>query len=346
MKQSEFNFSFSDEDIDEPDRILVFGEPGIGKTKFAADAPNCVIIDCESGTKQLKKRNGAKINRIKNLVFDPKDGAGNWEKVMGAVEFVATAPHNFKTVGIDTLDKIESWAIEYVKSRVGKTERNSSKVTPVKSLNQVGDGFGAGQLAVVEQFRHLIALLDQCNRRGMRVIVLAHSKIESVGTADGNDYTRWGMKVDKKVGAIFLESMDYVMHAHAPPAVSKKDDSKNAKTVTRGGKERYLFCGLSGARGTKSRVPMPDKIELSFEEFAKAVAIGGDPKMFADKVRDIIERQVEDAKMKARMLRTLEDCGDDVAQMDALKGRIEVYLEDLNAPPAEEGEQGEEAAQS
>ena len=355
-KQQDFLFEFSDEDVDGPDRILIFGEPGIGKTTFGAKCPKPVIIDLEGSSRKIKKKNGVPpVNRLKGLVFDPNDPAGNWEKLLKAVAFVATAEHDRETVVIDTLDKAESWAIEYVKQRIGKPkEKGSSVVIPVKSLNQVGDGYGAGQLAVAEQMRALVALLDQCNARGMRVVVLAHAKIESVNTPDGTDSSRWSMKVDRRVAGIFLEGMDYVCHAYAPPALSKKDDKKNSKVVTRGGNKRFLYVGLSAIRGTKCRVPMAsERIDFSFEAFAKAVALGGDPALYRDMVRGIIETQVLDQKVRAKMLASLERFEDDITEMDALKGRIEEYLGTVAVPapteddaaPEGDGDENEEPEQ-
>src|SRR3990167_8891677 len=76
-----------------PDRILLYGTEGIGKSTFGAHAPDPIFLAAEDGVRHLDVASFP----------EPK----TWAEVMEAVGTLLTETHTYKTLVVDTLDWIE-----------------------------------------------------------------------------------------------------------------------------------------------------------------------------------------------------------------------------------------------
>src|SRR5690606_37239112 len=76
-----------------PPRIIIHGEPGVGKTTFAACAPAPVIIQTEDG--------------LGNLDVEAFPLAASLEDVMGALTALYEEGHSYATLVVDSLDWLE-----------------------------------------------------------------------------------------------------------------------------------------------------------------------------------------------------------------------------------------------
>ena len=96
--------------IARPQKAVVFGPEGIGKSTLAAQFPAPVFLDTEGGTHHLD------VARLPA----PK----SWDDVTKAVTALATEAHEFKTLVLDTveqlfkpIDGIENERLEFVRFR-------------------------------------------------------------------------------------------------------------------------------------------------------------------------------------------------------------------------------------
>ena len=318
---NKFDFEFSEGVLDTADRILLFGPPMVGKTTWASQFPDPIFIDAEDGTKKLRV---ARVLRKGQSPFDAMDDAGNWTRALAAVEWVATAPHKYRTLVIDTIDKLEHFAKSWVCKNIGY--RNAKKeLVEAKTLDEVGGGFGRGDLAVVEQFRKLLGALDCCSRRGITVVLLGHEHIETMKTPNNTDYPRYALQTGKKVSELLLKEFDYVLHAMPHTDVLTKLSFGNEKSYTRNTGVRYLHCGLDSTRATKCRLPLPARMIFDYPTFAEAMQRAGDPMFVRTSVEEKIALVTNPVKAKA-MRETLEACGGLIEKMADLTSRIDDYL--------------------
>lgn len=240
-----FKLSFSRGTIVEAPRIVIHGAPGIGKSTLAASAPSPVFIDLEHGTLQLD------VARA--------DGIETWEHLLAAVHALATQPHDFKTLVIDTLDRAEwmCWQHLCAKARVANIEA-------------VGK-YGRGYTAAYEEFRGLARALDVLRiKRGMSIILIAHSKIENAPNAAGDEYQRWTLKVHKQVAGIFYEGFDAILFARLETFTSKSESGK-VKGI---GDRRVLETQESPAWLAKNRYRLPAQMNLSWDDLNEGLSRG------------------------------------------------------------------------
>ena len=132
-------------------RILVHGVAGVGKTTFAAGAPDPVFVLTEDGLGML------------DVPHFPL--ARTFDEVMEAIAALYSEPHDFKTVVIDSID----WLEPLVWLRTCQDNGWPSIEEP---------GYGKGYVAALGPWRDYLDGLNALrNERGMTVIQIAHTEI-------------------------------------------------------------------------------------------------------------------------------------------------------------------------
>lgn len=197
-----------------PQRVVLYGPGGIGKSTLAAMAPKPVFIDLEAGTRELD------VRRI-----DPPGGLWNWELLRQAVQGDLWAA--CKTLVIDTGTAAEEMCIQHV---IGSVKAGTDSATSVESY-----GYGKGYVYVAEEFLKLLADLDQHLRRGRNVTMICHDCTTKALNPGGEDYPRWEPRLQSPTGgknSIRLrvrEWCDHLLFINYDVAVTKaRDGTKKA----------------------------------------------------------------------------------------------------------------------
>jgi hypothetical protein len=266
-----------------PLRILLYGVEGIGKTTFAADAPNPIFLGSEDGSGQLD------IQRLPPV--------RKWEDVHEYVGLLTDDAHDFKTVVIDTVDHLERICWNYV-----------CEQARAPSIEKVDGGFGKGYTAAVEEWTRLYDALDRLRtKRGMHVLALGHAHVKAFNDPQGPAYDRYQLRMNEKAAALWKERSDVVLFANYATSVAVQghwgDRALTDKQLLSKGKvreqqaRRVIYTTRTPAYDAKNRHDLPAEIPLSWGAFARAIKIeqrGGDnPTDAAAKLasaRDILRR--------------------------------------------------------
>jgi phage nucleotide-binding protein len=96
----EFSIDFLTEGGFDPTRIrfLVYGESGIGKTRFASTFPKPFFFDIDDGMASVD------IPVARRRIHD-------WDELVDTFEWISTAEHDFETVVVDSLNEAQVMAL-------------------------------------------------------------------------------------------------------------------------------------------------------------------------------------------------------------------------------------------
>lgn len=296
-----FALKTSKEPDNSPERILIYGPSGEGKTTFAANASRPIFFDLEKG---LRGNLDGLVERAENVT--------NWPTLLQAVEWLLTGDHEFETVVIDTLDRAEAWCWAFLCAK-----------HKVPHLNDIGGGYGKGFHAAVEQFHRLYSALERLRlKRNMRVIIVAHSKVENVSNPDGQDYGKHGLNVQKDIAHMFVRDMDMVLFATRNVTAPKDESGKRAKAI--GGTKRLLVTTPSPTCVAKNRYRLPPKIDLSWDVLVQVLAESNKPELLRKTVLEKARRTGDQALFDA-LTRHVPHAS--VAKLVEYMGKIDGRLE-------------------
>ena len=235
--------SISRNDNTAPPRIMVYGVEGIGKSTFAAGAPDPIFILTEDG--------------LGSLDVEHFPIATSLDNVMDAIGALYAEDHPYKTVVLDSLDWLEAII-----------HREMEAKHDAKDL-----AYGKGAMIAAQQWRDVLDGLNALrNDKQMTVILLAHNTIKRFDSPEVEPFDRYQPKLQERSNAVVREWADAVMFANYKTIV-KKDDVGFNKTVARGisSGERMLYTTERPAYMAKNRYSLPDIIPMTWEAFANAI---------------------------------------------------------------------------
>lgn len=229
------------EALDNPARIVLLGGRGIGKTTIATDAPAPFFINLEK----------SKIN--KNL------GKGNqspqtYAEVIDLIQALCEQKHGYKSLVIDTLDKLEIMITDHV-----------CKVNGYSNINQTKWGEGLSKRH--DEWCNLLNALDWlCENKQMYIILVAHTVVEKVVEPMLPEYDKHTIKIYKRDGPMILDWSD--INGMCKLKVYTTSEGERHMATSRG--ERVICCLPEPTSEAKTRYcGMPEEIPLKWSEFAQ-----------------------------------------------------------------------------
>ncbi len=236
-----------------PQKIVVYGPEGIGKSTFASKFPNSIFIDTEGSTKML------------DVVRTPKPSS--WTMLLEQVKYFKTHPGAVtSTLVIDTADWAEMLCVEHV---------CATKLPPKgKEINGIEDfGYGKGYTYLAEEFGRLLNLLEELIQQGMNVVMTAHAKMRKFEQPDEmGSYDRWEMKLGKNTFPLVKEWADMVLFANYKTYVVNVDNqgAQKGKNKAQGGK-RVMYTAHHPCWDAKNRHGLAEELPFDYAEIAHCI---------------------------------------------------------------------------
>jgi len=232
----------------EPFRLLIHGIEGVGKSTFAAQAPDPVFIQTEDG-----------LSQIDVPKFPLAESFGT---VIEYLNDLLKEPHHYQTVVIDSIDWLEKLAVQKI------LEENP------KAKTLADFGYGQGYARLIPLFEQVIDMLNQLRRKKtMNIVLIAHSKMEKIEDPSGGAYDQSAPRMDKRINGLVREWVDII--GFATYAITKVEEKSGFGTRTvakpikdQDGNDRILYLESTPALVAKNRYTgMPTKMPLDGEAF-------------------------------------------------------------------------------
>ena len=225
---------------------VVYGPHGVGKTTFAVQYPEALVLDVEDGCADLD------VDRTPVLkTYDELIDALKWVYEDGAKKY--------KTIILDSIDHAELLM-----------HRKICQDASVESLADIE--WGKGKSRALKKFGDLLHMLSLVrDEHGVDIVVIAHDAIERVEDPETSSYDRHVPKtIIKDASPLLCEWADEVMYAHHNVRVKTEKGAfgkETNKALSRS--ERMLRTTYKPSVIAKNRLEMEEVIPFSYEEYDK-----------------------------------------------------------------------------
>lgn len=316
-------------DLTSYSHYILMGEAKIGKTttvyelaKQEYSLDEMLLISCgnEQGYKALPD-----IQYEEVLKFSKKeDSEGN----RGFVQVVDDLVKNYKELGIkmvviDTLDTLFDIGTEHV---MEESRRQTGK--PSKSLNDCFGGYSRGRDRLLELIMNEIHKLD---RLPVALFILGHTKYKGKkDTLTNNEYEQLTTNLRFDFYSPISNSAQMIVNL-ATERVIEDGVQIDAK--------RYMYFTSNGLIDCGSRFEgLPEKLELSAENFMKAFKMGVENSLKKSEVKHNVEelRKEEKKEQELEVKQVQQEVEqqekeEEKVSLDELKSQLKDKLKDTNA---------------
>lgn len=233
--------------IIKPQKVVVYGPEGIGKSTFAAQFPKPLFIDTEGSTSHLE------VDRLPRPT--------SWQMLRQYIKDLKGDTMGYHTLVIDTADWAERLCEEAICQSNGKVGIEDF-------------GYGKGYTYVKEEFGRLLDILSDLIDAGMNVVLTAHSIIRKFELPEETgSYDRYELKLGQKAGnqcaALAKEWADMVLFVNYKEIVITTKDNK--KKVS-GGK-RVMYTAHNPCWDAKNRHGLAEELPFDYQEIANCIPV-------------------------------------------------------------------------
>lgn len=242
---SQFEEVTAGESKEMPAKMVIYGVPKIGKSRFAAQADDVFFINIEGGLDYLptKVRSTPKLNTydevfawLKHIYENDKFAAG--------------------TIAVDSLDWLETLA----QQRLCK-QYNAKSITD-SSVKEFA--YFRGVVMASDDAAKLMTWLDAIyKKKGIKSIIIAHSQIKEVDLPTKDPFQRNELKLSKQLAARVAEWADLLLFADYSFHVTSEGKTSEQKAV--------LYAGGSPSFVGGGRMQLKNEIPIDYKLLTKEI---------------------------------------------------------------------------
>lgn len=227
-----------------PLKELIYGPNGIGKSDFASKSKNPIFLNFEGNVDHIEAH---------------KKKIDKYSEAISMIDKLINLNHNFKTLILDPISKLEDLMIEHLDQTLSSGEKSHGNMY-VKFAQEV-HGF--------------IGMLDHLRAaKKMNIILIGHPIIKSADNPMTPYYERYELRVkdEKRFGAPFCDWVHCIMFATHDIAFEKKEQiGFRERERVRDNSVRVLYTTPNPAYLAKNTFNLPPKIRLDRAEFTNHV---------------------------------------------------------------------------
>lgn len=234
----------------EPPFIVVYGDPGIGKTTFGMQTPNPIFIDIEGSTKHYGG-------------FD-RHYITQYPVFIEALRQIRDEEHDYKTLVIETADWLETM---YHKHICITAPNNSKGNKPSHISDKYHDttNYGNGYILAANMMKDTIESYFKpiMSNRKVCIILTSHAATKPMSEPDGDDYEHRTLKLDKRFCEVLREFASAVLYAKANTLLDGQGKAIQG--------DRVLITGDCKAAAAKNRLYLPQEIPFRYDAFLESI---------------------------------------------------------------------------
>jgi len=226
-----------------PPKMIVYGQPGVGKTTFAASA-DAILLDCENGA-------GA-VPGLKRTPY-----LQSWPQMrQWLVELATSPPDGNSALAVDTID----WMVQRIVEHVVLDLDDKSAGDITNTLGTAHGGyFKAREIVQNIVYRDLLPVLNAIADNGVAIILLAHAANTKMTSPEGFDLRLAAPDLPHWIAPPFIEWADAVLYA------------------SRDGDRRTLLTEATNVILAKNRYSLPAELPLSWSALMQALTASPSP---------------------------------------------------------------------
>lgn len=244
--------------------VLILGPHGTGKSTFARGAPDPIVI-CADGHEAADMPDDVpNITPVRwddpdDQPFDPSSPS-----MLGFLRMLAREEHSFKSVVVDTLTAAQSFCEAQVCAK--------QQVTVLSEIL----GWNKGTDLLTQAWKEFVALLEECNKRGLNVIRVAHVEVKKFKNPNGEDWNQFVAQLHPSIAMLASQGASNVLFSLPEMHAARVGEKRlgNEKTIGAGTGKFILRTTYSATVAGKERLYLPDEMDVSWAAFEIAAKQG------------------------------------------------------------------------
>jgi hypothetical protein len=229
--------------VPEPQKVVIYGPQGIGKSSLAALFPSPLFLDTERGSRRLP------IDRLEISTL---------AEFTAAVQACAKQGdfRDYQTIVVDTIDWLEAKVKEKIVAQYSAKDR---------AYDREGSYIG-------DEMMKVLSSLDTLTQAGKHVVLLAHSATVKIDLPDQQaSFDRYELDMNKKhVAPIVKHWADHLLFLRYKLRVREVDEGKNKGL---GGEDRLICLSTCASYDAKVRGKEPLSGEHSCKSPEEGIAV-------------------------------------------------------------------------